>query len=135
MAPSCIALTVVKPGVNNNKKLLVVGATGTMGLQVIQGFLDVGFQPQQLKVMTRNAIKPKMVELKRLGFGIVQANLEDKATLQDACEGCSGCYIHSTSNDTHDLDLKEVTRARNLCAALCSNPGNVPVHFLTSCFP
>ena len=58
-----------------------------------------------------------MVELKRLGFDIVEADLEkplDSVIFDD----CNGCYIHSTSSDTHELDPKEVDKARNLCDAI-----------------
>jgi len=99
-------------------KILVVGATGTTGLRAIQGLLDVGYKPQQLKLVTRNAAKPNIEKMKRLGFGIVQADLEKQDTLRAICEGCTGCYIHSTASDTHELDLMEAERARNLCAAI-----------------
>ena len=99
-------------------KILVVGATGTTGLRAVQGLLDVGYEPHQLKLVTRDATKPTIVELKRLGFGIVQADLEKQSKLDDIGEGCNGCYIHSTSSDTQELDLKEVERAKNLCAAI-----------------
>lgn len=123
----CLLLFVAAPGVVwafvPEPKILVVGATGTMGLRVIQGFLDVGFKPQQLKIMTRNATKPNIVELQQLGFDIVQANLDIPSSLDDICQGCSACYIHSTSSDTHELDHHEVERALNLCKVLCKNPG------------
>lgn len=99
-------------------KILLVGVTGTTGLRAIQGFLDVGYAPGDLKVMTRNENKPVMVELKQLGFSIVEADLEKQSTLDYACEGCNGCYIHSTSSDTHDLDSKEVEKAQYLCKVI-----------------
>lgn len=117
-----ITLATLMMPVDTNAKILIVGATGTMGLRVIQGFLDVGYQPQDLRIMTRNATKPNVLQLQQLGFEVYQANLDHVETLPSACDGCSGCYIHSTSNDKHELDKEEVQRARNLCSVILRCP-------------
>mmetsp|Transcript_21820 Transcript_21820/g.47503 ORF Transcript_21820/g.47503 Transcript_21820/m.47503 type:complete len:330 (-) Transcript_21820:358-1347(-) len=99
--------------------ILVIGATGTTGLRAIRGLLDAGWKPQQIRLVTRNSSKPNMLQLRdELGFDVIQANLEVPSTLEGISKGCTGCYIHSTSNDTPDLDVKEVERAQNLCNAL-----------------
>lgn len=115
---ACYSTDAMEGAAKPKRQILLVGVTGTTGIRAIRGLLDVGYVPSELKVMTRNESKPAIVELKRLGFGIVQADLENQSTLGDACQGCSGCYIHSTSRDTHDLDLKEVEKAQNLCEAI-----------------
>lgn len=103
---------------SNNHKILVVGATGTTGLRAIQGLLDVGYKPPQLQIMTRNASKPKMKQLKNLGFDLVQADLQSPSSLRGIGKGCGGCYIHATGGDTKELDTSEVSSAQNLCNAL-----------------
>jgi len=109
-----------KSSISNSpsSSILVVGATGTTGIRAIQGILDVGYQPSQLHIVTRNRSKPKMKQLKKLGFPIVQANLQNPATLKNIGKGCQGCYIHATGGDTKELDTSEVSSAQNLCNAL-----------------
>lgn len=98
--------------------ILVVGATGTTGLRAIQGLLDVGYAPSQLKIVTRNKSKPKMKQLQKLGFNLIQADLQRPSSLHDIGKGCSGCYIHATGGDTKELDTSEVSSAQNLCEHL-----------------
>ena len=98
--------------------ILVVGATGTTGLRAIQGLLDVGYAPSQLKIVTRNKSKPKMKQLQKLGFNLIQADLQHPSSLHDIGKGCSGCYIHATGGDTRELDTSEVSSAQNLCEQL-----------------
>ena len=97
-------------------KILIVGATGTTGLRALQGFLDVGYQPSQLRVLTRNSNSEKCQALKSAGFDMVQADLENLDSLvgKGITLGCTGCYVHSTSSDKAVLDTGEVERARHL---------------------
>ena len=88
----------------NSSNILVVGATGTTGLRAIQGLLDVGYKPHQLQIMTRNASKPKMKQLRNLGFRLIQANLQHPSSLRDIGKGCAGCCIHATGGHTKELD-------------------------------
>jgi hypothetical protein len=104
--------------ISPSSSVLVVGATGTTGLRAIQGILDVGYQPSQLHIVTRNKSKPKMKQLKRLGFNICQADLQHPSSLTSIGKGCTGCYIHATGGDTAELDKSEVSSAQNLCNAL-----------------
>jgi uncharacterized protein YbjT (DUF2867 family) len=98
--------------------ILVVGATGTTGLRAIQGLLDVGYRPHQLYIITRNASRPRMKQLKKLGFHLVQADLQRPSSLVGIGKGCKGCYIHATGGDTQELDTSEVSSAHNLCEAM-----------------
>lgn len=101
--------------------ILVVGATGTTGLRAIQGLLDVGYTPSQLKILTRNKSKSKMKQLKQLGFNLVQADLQCPSSLRNIGKDCFGCYIHATGGDTAELDTSEVSSAQNLCEHLHSD--------------
>ena len=109
------ALATAKP-TKASGTILVVGATGSTGFRALQGLLDVGYKPNQIRLLTRNARSSKSSALRKAGFGIVEADLEDLKTLQarQVTNGCSGCYVHSTSSDTPELDKGEVDRARNL---------------------
>ena len=104
---------------NPRGTILVVGATGSTGLRAIQGLLDVGYKPRQLRLLTRNASSSKCKALKKAGFGIVEADLEDDALqTKGVTKGCVGCYIHSTSSDTAELDKGELLRAEKLALVI-----------------
>lgn len=55
-----------------------------------------------------------------MGFGTLQADLDDVESLIAALEGCQGCYIHATGSDTKEIDTREFARARNLAFAISS---------------
>jgi uncharacterized protein YbjT (DUF2867 family) len=118
LLPSCRSLSSKSP----QGTVLVVGATGGTGLRALTGLLDVGYKPEQLRVLTRNFAKPSVVALQQAGHSLCQADLEvpDSEQLREAVSGCSGCYLHSTSSDTKRLDALEVDRARNLAAAIAA---------------
>ena len=101
-----------------SSSILIVGATGTTGLRAIQGLLDVGYQPSQLHIVTRNKSQPKINQLKKLGSHIVQADLQQPTSINNIGKGCRGCYIHATGGDTAKLDTSEISSAQNLCNAL-----------------
>jgi uncharacterized protein YbjT (DUF2867 family) len=106
---------------SNVSPVLVVGATGGMGPRALAGLLDVGYVPEQLRILTRRT--EKAAKLHSLGFQTAVADLEvPNVSLDDAVAGCVGCYIHSTSSDTKKLDTREVERALNLSKAIaCQN--------------
>ncbi|CAB9503312.1 NmrA-like family [Seminavis robusta] len=108
-------------------QLLVIGATGTTGLRAIQGLMDAGYKPQQLRLLTRNANSEKCLALKNAGFEIAQADMEDLNSLrgQDLTTGCTGCYVHSTSSDIPELDKGEVPRAENLALVIGSEKNQI----------
>jgi hypothetical protein len=106
-----------------------VGATGTTGIRSIQGLLDTGYKPNQLIVTTSNSKRPKIQLLKKKNFQILEINLEDNdcstklsrkllKSLHKNQSTLQGCYIHSTSSDTPQLDTLEVQCAKNLCRGL-----------------
>ena len=104
--------------VQPNAKLLVVGASGGTGTRALQGLLDTGYKPAQLKVLTRNPSKPSLAPLKKLGIELCAADLDDPESLVGVGDGCTGCYVHSTAGDTKELDTGEVDRAEHLAIAL-----------------
>jgi uncharacterized protein YbjT (DUF2867 family) len=120
----CYALTPSASSSTGTSTILVVGASGGTGPRALQGLLDVGYRPDQIRILTRNIDRPNMVRLRQVGFVTVQADLDDDAEdstpslLQSAVRGCTGCYIHSTASDSVRLDTGEVDRARRLLAAI-----------------
>ena len=57
----------------SGKKLLVVGASGGTGMRAIRGLLDVGYAPEQLRILTRDPSKPTLAPLRERGFDLVAA--------------------------------------------------------------
>lgn len=100
----------------SNGNILVIGATGSTGFRALQGLLDTGYKPNQIKLLTRNDQSEKSIGLRRMGFELIEADLEDLTMLQEKqiAKGCVGCYVHSTSSDIPELDTGEVSRAQNL---------------------
>lgn len=108
--------------------ILVIGASGSTGLRVLAGFLDMGYVPSQLRLLTRNINKPTSLALRQFGFQVVQGDLDEPSSLSNNIFSSSssdengndivGIYIHSTTGDTQILDTGEVDRAKNLAAAI-----------------
>jgi uncharacterized protein YbjT (DUF2867 family) len=71
------------------KTIVVVGATGRQGGQVVRNLLDQGWR---VRAVTRTPQSKKAVALKALDVEVVKADLEDKATLESAFEGAYGVY-------------------------------------------
>ena len=103
---------------SGDAKLLVVGASGGTGTRALRGLLDAGYDGPQLRVLTRNPLRPSLAPLRALGIEIYGADLEEPESLTDVGSSCSGCYVHSTAGDTKQLDTGEVLRAQNLASAL-----------------
>ena len=102
-------------------KVLVVGASGGTGSRALRGLLDVGYRPDQLRVLTRNPTKPSLFPLREIGVELFAADLDDPSTLPGASASCTGCYVHSTAGDTKQLDTGEVVRAQHLASALVAD--------------
>ena len=116
---------------NGGRQILTIGATGGTGVRALRGLLDVGYNPSNIRILTRSPGKPLVKSLAKLGFIIYEGDLDwsddndddhmtntKKQNIQKALEGCSGCYIHSLSSDTKQLDRGEVSRAINLCSVI-----------------
>ena len=115
---------------NEGRQILAIGATGGTGIRALSGLLDVGYNPSNIRILTRSPGKPLVQSLAKLGFIIYEGDLDwnednddhitstKKKNIQKALEGCSGCYIHSLSSDTKQLDKGEAPRALNLCSVI-----------------
>ncbi len=99
-----------------SKTIAVVGATGAQGGGLVRAILadeDGGFVARGL---TRNAESDRARELIEMGAEVVEADLDDVASLTAAFQGCHGAYC-VTSYWEHFSPEKEKEQARNLAQA------------------
>jgi uncharacterized protein YbjT (DUF2867 family) len=94
------------------KTIAVVGATGRQGWQVVRHLLEKGWK---VRALTRTPESKKAAALKSLGAEVVQAHLEDKASLEAAFEGAHGVYdIQIPVSGKIDM---EIAQGRNAAEA------------------
>lgn len=84
-------------------KLLVVGATGTLGRQVARQALD---EDHEVRCLVRNP--NKAIFLKEWGAELVKGDLCDKSTLSPALEGVDAVIDAATARITDNLSSGEV---------------------------
>ena len=84
-------------------KLLVVGATGTLGRQVARQALD---EDHEVRCLVRNP--NKAIFLKEWGAELVKGDLCDKSTLIPALEGVDAVIDAATARISDNLSVKEV---------------------------
>ncbi|KAM0210318.1 hypothetical protein ACHAQD_010740 [Fusarium lateritium] len=98
------------------KKLIVVaGATGGQGGSVVSTFLH---DPEWLvRGITRNPSSPKAKSLKACGVDMVQADLDDKASLSNAFQDANAIFAVSDFwgiyNDPRNRDKPKLGQPRN----------------------
>jgi len=97
---------------NEDKAVLVTGATGRQGGAVIRHMLAKGWK---LRALTRNRASFAATELARQGVEVVQGDLEDPLSLDRACRGTYGIY---SVQDFWSVGAKrEVQQGKNLADA------------------
>lgn len=72
---------------NNTKEVLVVGATGVLGLQVVSLLRAAGHPVRAVVRQTASADRRAQLEI--LGARLVMADLKDRKSLDAACKGVS----------------------------------------------
>ncbi len=78
--------------------ILVAGATGVLGSEIVRNLLARG---EKVRAMTRKTSKPETVDrLRRAGAEIVVADLKEPASLAAACKGVDGVISSVTSVTT-----------------------------------
>ena len=98
------------------KIIAVVGATGSQGGGLVRAILADASSGFRARAITRKASADKAVELRKLGAEVVEANLDDEASLAKAFEGAYGAYC-VTNYWEHFTPAKEVSHARNMAQA------------------
>lgn len=78
---------------NSEKKVLVLGATGQQGGAVIRHLLSKGWK---IRGLTRDPSKPAAKTLAERGIEVVQGDMENKASLEQAMQGVYGVFSVQT---------------------------------------
>src|SRR5665647_539362 len=73
----------------NGRTILVAGATGQQGSASARHLLEDGWR---VRAVTRDASKPGAQALFRMGAEVIEANMEDQASLDRAMQGVYGVY-------------------------------------------
>ena len=84
-------------------KLLVVGATGTLGRQIARHALDKGYE---VRCLVRNLSKASF--LKEWGAEVVKGNICDQETITPALEGVDAVIDAATTRITDTLRIQKV---------------------------
>jgi uncharacterized protein YbjT (DUF2867 family) len=99
---------------SGKKVVSVVGATGTQGGAVARALLADG--EFAVRALTRNASSEKAKALAELGAEVVEASLNDEASLRRAFDGAYGAFM-VTPFWEHMSAAKELVEVENLIAA------------------
>lgn len=96
--------------------IAVVGATGAQGGGLVRAILDDPEGGFAVRALTRNPGSDKAAELAKLGAEVVEADVENRASLEKAFEGCYGAYC-VTFYWEHMSPEKELKHAGTLAGA------------------
>ena len=99
-----------------NKIIAVIGATGAQGGGLVRAILADRTGGFGARAITRKANGEKAAELRKLGAEVVEADLDDEASLAKAFAGAYGAYC-VTNYWEHFTPAKEVSQARNMARA------------------
>jgi len=75
------------------KIIAVVGATGSQGGGLVRAILADPGQEFAARALTRNAHSPRAQELAAAGASVVEADLDDEASVRQAFDGVHGAYV------------------------------------------
>jgi len=101
---------------SEKKIIAVVGATGAQGGGVARAILEDGQSSFRVRAITRNPASDNAQALASLGAEVVQADLDDQASLEEAFSGAHGVF-GITNFWEHFSVEKEKAQARNIAQA------------------
>ncbi|HEY9877705.1 MAG TPA: NmrA/HSCARG family protein [Leptolyngbyaceae cyanobacterium] len=95
-------------------KVLLIGVTGGTGSNAVKGFLEQNVT--NLRAITRRVDleRPSLARLHNSGVELVEADLDDAASLEAAFAGITAVYCHATAPDSAKPDPQEVVRAERV---------------------
>lgn len=98
-------------------KVLLIGVTGGTGKNAVKGFLEQGVT--DLRAITRkiDLNRSDLSKISDAGVELVEANLDDEASLKAALTGISAVYCHGLAADAAKPNPKEVERAHRVVRA------------------
>ncbi|MGD9661811.1 MAG: NmrA family NAD(P)-binding protein [Porticoccaceae bacterium] len=76
------------------KKIAVFGATGTSGGGAMRKFIEAGWE---VRAVTRDKSSDKSKAIAAKGATVVEADLDNRATIRSAIEGCDAVYYTGPS--------------------------------------
>lgn len=100
----------------DTKTIAVIGATGAQGGGLVRAILDDPEGAFQARGITRNTGSDRARTLADLGAEMVEADLDDQASLERAFAGCHGAFC-LTNFWEHFSPEKEMAQAKNLANA------------------
>ncbi|MGD8281549.1 MAG: NmrA/HSCARG family protein [Gemmatimonadota bacterium] len=98
------------------KVIAVIGGTGSQGSGLVRAILDDPQGEFRARVITRDPTSEKAQALADAGAEVVQADLDDVASLRAAFEGAHGAFC-VTNFWEHFSPDKEMAQAKNLATA------------------
>jgi uncharacterized protein YbjT (DUF2867 family) len=110
------ARTAAENIMQNSRIITVVGATGAQGGGLVRAILADASSGFRVRAITRKANGEKADALRKLGAEVVEADLDNEASLAKAFAGAYGAYC-VTNYWEHFTPAKELSQARNLAQA------------------
>jgi uncharacterized protein YbjT (DUF2867 family) len=101
---------------SEKKVIAVIGATGAQGGSLARAILDDEQGPFTVRAITRNPASDKARALAARGAEVVEANLDDKASLARAFQGAYGAFCVTNFWEVLSPE-KEKSQARNMAEA------------------
>lgn len=75
------------------KVIAVIGATGSQGGGLVRAILDDPGEEFAARALTRDAHSPKAQQLAAAGASVVEADLDDEASVRQAFDGIHSAYV------------------------------------------
>jgi len=101
---------------SDKKIIAVLGATGSQGGGLVRAILNDPKAEFAVRAITRDPDSDKARELAALGAEVVQADVDDRASLERAFQGAYGAYL-VTFFWAHFSPEKELAQARGMAEA------------------
>jgi len=101
---------------SEKKVIAVIGATGAQGGGLARAILEDAEGSFSVRAITRNAGSDNAKALASMGAEVVEANLDDKASLERAFSGAYGAFCLTNFWETFSPEAEKV-QARNMAEA------------------